>query len=273
MPKISQKTELDFWESLKKRGPKQDIAYARNLPDRTPLFLLEMFLKLETKIAEFCWHEASGIILDAGCGNGELLFRSPTPQSRQIQYVGIDFADNMLRRAAARRNTVEPNGDISFVRGSIVSLPFRSQAFSRVISSGSVTCLTTMTEAEGALKEYHRVLQAEGLLFVDFTDRMSILGLIGEICSKVDYLPPRLFSKAEFRTILESVGFIIIGLREFDYRPRQNAILLRIWRRASKKFEDTKIGDFIENWMIPKMSSVKVFGSRVYVKCERHVER
>jgi hypothetical protein len=126
-----------------------------------------------------------------------------------------------------------------------------------------------MAEAEGALTEYHRVLDTDGLLLVDFTDRISVLGLIGKICSKIDYLPPRLFSKKEFRKILESAGFGLIALREFDYKPRQDSILLRSWRRISGRFNKTVFRKPVENWMIPKLSSIKLFGSRIYVKCKK----
>ena len=68
--------ELEFWESQKRCGEEIDLKLARDLPDDTPDFILKMMGDFEEDAANFCFSGAQGRVLDAGCGNGNLLLRA-----------------------------------------------------------------------------------------------------------------------------------------------------------------------------------------------------
>ena len=71
-----EKEELDFWEGQKRCGDEMDLKLARDLPDDTPDFILKMMGDFEDEAARFCFSGAQGRVLDAGCGNGNLLLRA-----------------------------------------------------------------------------------------------------------------------------------------------------------------------------------------------------
>jgi SAM-dependent methyltransferase len=139
--KSLQKQELEFWENLKKSGEEIDLRYARDLPDDTPQFILRMLASFERDVANFSFEGCTGLVLDAGCGIGNILMRAmcltsgKQPLKDLIKYVGLDFSRNMLRMAASR------SSDASFAQGCVNNLPFKDEAFDRVVSSGVITCL------------------------------------------------------------------------------------------------------------------------------------
>src|SRR5271157_5317599 len=152
--KSLQKQELEFWENLEKSGEEIDLRYARDLPDDTPEFILRMLAQFEREVAEFSFGGCSGLVLDAGCGNGNILVRamsqtcSKKPIKERIRYVGLDFSRNMLGMAALRSK------DASFAQGCVNHLPFKDETFDRVVSSGVITCLPTVQDAALSLAEF-----------------------------------------------------------------------------------------------------------------------
>ena len=110
-----QKKELEFWEGLNKSGVDVDLKLARDLPDDTPDYILKIMEDFEEEASRFCFSGARGRVLDAGCGNGNLLLRAlrrekgdPVAGQPALQIVGMDFSGNMLGRAALR--AAGPNG-------------------------------------------------------------------------------------------------------------------------------------------------------------------
>ena len=67
-----------------------------------------MLAQFEREVAEFSFEGCSGLVLDAGCGNGNILVRAMSqtsgkkPLKDRIRYVGLDFSRNMLGMAALR---------------------------------------------------------------------------------------------------------------------------------------------------------------------------
>lgn len=86
-----------FWETLKKEGEELELRYARDLPDDTPRFILGHIAEFEKDVARYCFSGTRGRILDAGCGNGNLLMHALKMHPGSIKsYTGMDFSMNML---------------------------------------------------------------------------------------------------------------------------------------------------------------------------------
>jgi len=84
-----------------------DLKLARDLPDDTPEFILRMLTDFERDVSSFCFSGAEGLVLDAGCGNGNLLLRAlcdegSLQRAGKTRFIGMDFSRNMLSRAARR---------------------------------------------------------------------------------------------------------------------------------------------------------------------------
>lgn len=261
-----QKAELDFWEELRKSGDETDLKYARDLPDDTPKFILKMLSEFECDVAEFCFGDASGVVLDAGCGNGNLLMRSLCEPGQKVRkYAGLDFSRNMLGRAALRAQHL-PNS--SFLQGCVNCLPFRDQSFDRVISSGVLTCLPTAENALEALNEFNRILKPKGTLVVDFFNSVSHFTMLRKHILREDIGTPEYISPNEFNSYLKSAGFEVRDCRGFDFKPYQGYLFMSKWRQILDPcFIQERFTRAIESKMVPKHPGLSILGYRIYVKC------
>jgi SAM-dependent methyltransferase len=198
-----QKEELAFWESQKKSGDEVELKLARDLPDDTPDFILHMLSEFEREAAEFCFAGAKGRVLDAGCGNGNLLLKALNNEraANRTRFIGMDFSRNMLSRAACRAD-----GRAGFLQGSVTGLPFRDQSFDWLASSGVLTCLPTCQEATEALREFNRVLNPGGVLVLDCFNRISHYTLLRKYLFREPINPPEYVSPTDFRQELEDAG-------------------------------------------------------------------
>lgn len=266
-----QKEELEFWEDQKRCGEEIDLKLARDLPDDTPDFILKMMGDFEEEASRFCFSGAQGRVLDAGCGNGNLLLRAlknktgrEKTDSSALQIVGMDFSGNMLGRAALRSRGDERAG---FLQGSVTSLPFQDRSFDRVVSSGVLTCLPNSHAATRALQEFYRVLKPEGVLVVDFFSRVSHYTLIRKHIFREPINPPEYVSPAEFQMALEEAGFAVLAFRGFDFKPCQGYLFMSRWRPViDPGFFQERLSRMLVRRILPG-KGLNLLGYRIYVKC------
>ncbi len=262
-----QKDEQVFWERLEKNGVEVELKYARDLPDDTPKFILRMLAEFESDVAEFCFSDAKGLVLDAGCGNGNLLMRAMP--SREADYVGTDFSRNMLGRAATRAKDKDEK-DALFLQSSVDRLPFKDQSFDRVICSGVLTCLPTVGDATAALKEFQRVLKPGGVLVVDFFNRMSHFTIIRKHLFREAINPPEYVSPLAFRAELERAGFEVLAYRGFDFKLCQGYLFMSSLRPIIDPcFVQERFSRFLESRVVPRRPWMSLLGYRVYVRCRK----
>jgi len=115
---------LAFWERQWRSGSVCDLKRARHLPNDTPEFILQLQREFEERAEAFCFAGSKGMVLDAGCGKGNLLLKSLETgmiESDNARIIGIDFSSNMLSLARLRAMH-DPRA--AFVGGCITSLPF-----------------------------------------------------------------------------------------------------------------------------------------------------
>ncbi len=274
MDRRQEKGELDFWEGQKRCGEEVDLKLARDLPDDTPDFILEMMDDFEEEAARFCFSGAQGLVLDAGCGSGNLILRALKNEKcgdkkgrTALQVVGIDFSGNMLGRAALR---AADEDQVGFLQGSVTGLPFRDLSFDRVVSSGVLTCLPNSPAAAMALQEFYRVLKPEGVLVVDFFSRISHYTLIRKHLFREPINPPEYVSPGEFQRVLEEAGFEVLACRGFDFKPCQGYLFLSRWRKIIDPcYFQERLSRFLERKVLPRRPRLNLLGYRIYVKCIR----
>jgi len=263
--------ELDFWEAQTRCGDSVDLKLARDLPDDTPEYILKIMADFEEEASGFCFSGAEGLVLDAGCGNGNLLLRAlkknrggVVDSQPKFRVVGMDFSGNMLSRAARR---AEDDGRAAFLQGSVNSLPFRDSCFDHVVSSGVLTCLPHIEAATEALQEFYRILKPEGTLAVDFFNRSSHYTLIRRHIFKESIRPPEYMTAAEFYGALEEAGFAVVSCRGFDYKPCQGYLFLSPWRAMiDPGYIQERLSTILERRIDPGCS-LNLFGYRIYVRC------
>ncbi len=266
--KSLQKDEHMFWERLEKNGVEVELKYARDLPDDTPEFILRMLAEFERDVAEFCFSGAEGTVLDAGCGNGNLLMRAMP--SLKADYIGTDFSRNMLCRAAARAGNAKDAllKRALFLQSSVDHLPFKDRSFDRVICSGVLTCLPTVSNAAAALREFQRVLKPGGVLVVDFFNRTSHFTIVRRRLFKEKISPPEYVSPFAFRSELEDAGFEVLTYRGFDFKLYQGYLFMSSLRPIIDPcFVQERFSRLMEAYVVPKIPELSLLGYRVYVKC------
>jgi len=265
------KEEYEFWENLHKEGDGLDLRYARDLPDDTPEFILDLLARFEEDVTDFCFSGAGGRVLDAGCGNGNLLMRAIRmfPQCH-MSYVGMDFSKNMLRMAATRSADVK---NVSLSQGCINRLPFKDEAFDQVISSGVITCLSSVEEAADSLAEFHRVLAPGGTLVVDFFNQASHFTMVRKHILREAITPPEYILPSLFRAMVEDAGFQVQAYRGFDYKPYQGYLFMSRWAGIiDPGFVQEKLSRLIETKLVQRLPWVNLLGYRIYIRCTKAQE-
>lgn len=137
--------------------------------------------ELEFVLGAFTHLESNSLrILDAGCGPG----RHTIALAKQCHHiVALDFSENMLEitQASARVEGVATR--VAFVQSDIRVLPFAAQSFDGIICMEVLEHLPSRLEdAEVALREFHRVLQNNGVLLVEAPLRPH-----GHLCASHPY--------------------------------------------------------------------------------------
>jgi len=102
-------------------------------------------------------------VLDLGCGTGwtsRMIAKAVANNARQGQVVGLDVADEMIRRARAASKEHE---NVMFVLGSAQEIPWEENFFDKVLS---VESFYYYADQDRALAELFRVLAPKGALYI-----------------------------------------------------------------------------------------------------------
>jgi demethylmenaquinone methyltransferase / 2-methoxy-6-polyprenyl-1,4-benzoquinol methylase len=132
-------------------------------------------------------------VLDACCGTGDLAIAA---RSRGADVVGLDFSEAMLERARGK------SGEIEWVRGDVLALPFDDASFDAVTVGFGVR---NVDDLEAGLGELHRVLRPGG--------RLGIL----EITRPHGALAP--FYRVWFDRVVPAIGRAVPGGAAYTYLP------------------------------------------------------
>ncbi len=155
------------------------------------------------------------IILDIGCGSGFYIhLLLPT----KATIIGCDIDMSLLKKAGSRGLSAS-----GLVQGSVYSLPFRDNAFDKVIAS---EVLEHLEDEQKALSEIRRVMKKKATLAVSVPNKnypfcwdplnkaREALGL-GHFHRDRHFLAGiwsmhlRLYSKEELKTVLGENGFVV----------------------------------------------------------------
>ena len=132
-------------------------------------------------------------VLDACCGTGDLAIAA---RDRGASVVGLDFSERMLEHARAKR------GDIDWVSGDLLSLPFEDGSFDAVTVGFGVR---NVDDLSAALAEMRRVLRPAG--------RVGIL----EITRPRGAAAP--FYRLWFDRLVPLLGRVLPGGSAYTYLP------------------------------------------------------
>ncbi len=112
--------------------------------------------------------ENGDLVLDVGCGEGRHTLSAYLLSGTNIRLhaIGLDLGATDLQTAQTRFADMDqqnPRKQVSFVRGSAMTLPFADASVDKVICS---EVLEHLPDYQGALQEIKRVLKPGGLLAI-----------------------------------------------------------------------------------------------------------
>lgn len=123
------------------------------------LFPSVFYQALHQRLLEYVDLPEFAHILDLGCGTGRLLDRLAT-HFPQLQGTGLDFSEKMLDRSRDRNRYPDR---ITYIRGSVESLPFDVGQFDAVFSTIS---FLHYPQPQTVLSEVSRVLRPGGRFYL-----------------------------------------------------------------------------------------------------------
>jgi SAM-dependent methyltransferase len=155
------------------------------------------------------------VVLDVACGPGNFTREFARAVGETGLAAGIDASPTMLARAV--RDTPDPYGNIAYIRGDAVELPFRDQSFDAVCCFAA---LHMFAEPFRALDHMARVLTKGGriALFTSCRTRSAPLRTIDGFLGARSGM--RMFERDEITGALRERGFIdlsqrVAGLTQF----------------------------------------------------------
>jgi ubiquinone/menaquinone biosynthesis C-methylase UbiE len=172
-------------------------------------------------------------VLDLGCGTGwasRRLARIATAG----EVVGIDVADEMLRRAEQASAGIK---NVRYIWGSAESIPAEDNYFTKVLS---VESFYYYADQGRALDEVRRVLAPGGKLFILinlYADNAYSLRWVEEL-----KVPVHALSEAEYLRLLEQHGFAAQAQRIPDRTPTPEEYSGKWFKNAQELRDFKRIG-------------------------------
>lgn len=148
---------------------------------------------------------ATEIVLDIGCGTGELERLLLETHSNQ-QIVGVDLSEQML---AIARQKCQSYAHVAFHLASATALPFDDHSYDRVVSASSFHYFDA---PQTALIEIKRVLKPTGTLVVlDWCKDYWLCRIYDWVLKRVDPAYRQCYTQREFHALLADAGFEILA--------------------------------------------------------------
>ena len=177
-------------------------------------------------------------VLDLGCGTGwtsRMMAKAVGNGERPGQVVGLDVADEMIRRARAA--SVE-HENLMYILGSALEIPWGENFFDKVLS---VESFYYYPDQERALAELFRVLAPKGELYIRinlYRDNHYSLRWVGEL-----KVPVQVRSEQEYVELLKRHTFEDVrALRVPDLTPTPGEYVGRWFANAEELRDFKRIG-------------------------------
>jgi ubiquinone/menaquinone biosynthesis C-methylase UbiE len=170
-------------------------------------------------------------VLDLGCGTG-WASRRIARVVKDGEVVGIDVADEMLRRAEAASTS---SANVRYLWGSAEGLPLPDNHFNKVLS---VESFYYYADQGAALDELRRVMAPGGRLFILinlYKDNHYSLRWVGQL-----KVPVQALSQAEYISLLQKHGFVDVEARRIPDRSPTPETYCGKWFKDAEELRDFK---------------------------------
>lgn len=168
-------------------------------------FVRVMYDEIIKRIDKF----QNGILLDVGCGTGNILSR--LYENKKLYLCGLDISNKMIE--VARRNL---NDDILLKVGDAEFIPWPDNTFDIILCNAS---FHHYPNPQKVLLEMKRVVKADGKLIIGDPTAppliRQVLNFIFGICHNGDY---KIYSLKEMKKLLRRCGFRPFEFKKINYK-------------------------------------------------------
>ena len=145
-------------------------------------------------------------VLEVGCGRGATLLNLV---KHGAVGSGLDYADNAIDFCKELQQKAGVNGNVRFLRGDALDLPFDDGTFDLVYSIGLIE---HFANPKPLLAQQFRVLKPGGIMIVQVPQKYSLYTLMKKPLTKFGIwrygVWETQFSDAELRRAVEATGFV-----------------------------------------------------------------
>lgn len=187
-------------------------------------------------------------VLDVGCGTGWLA-RRLAPLLQQGRVVGMDVAEEMVRRATQASNGF---ANVQFITGNVSKIPWADRDFTKVLS---VESAYYWPEPADGLKEIVRVLRPSGSawILINYYRDNPHCHQWGPILG----IPTHLLSAGEWANLFSAAGFSgVAHQRILDESPSPEVYTGRWFRDAEQLRAFKREGALLVHGTKPENSSI-----------------
>ena len=152
--------------------------------------------------------QPSGVLLDCGCGPGDILMRIHTRASKFF-LIGVDGSQAMIALAVKRISEQGLHNTIHFIQGDAKKINFFSNSLDVVISNSLVHHLL---DPRPFWEEIRRVCKTGGIVLIRDLSRPSTVEASRDIVEKYSGTEPQLLKDLFFHSLKAS--FTVAEIRE-----------------------------------------------------------
>lgn len=160
-------------------------------------------------------------VLELACGTGQITFRMA---AKSHTWEATDYSENMIKEAQKRNTDENKCEKLHFCVQDATDLTYEDESFDVVVIANA---LHIMPEPDAALKEMHRVLKKDGILFAPtFVYEKGYSKLLIWLMEKAGFKTYHKWQKDEFAEYVGSKGFRIIDTTMVKGKPLFECVLI-----------------------------------------------
>lgn len=204
---MTDNTNKDFWERMAKIYTafmaKNDAAYGEISK------LLEPYIDSEKSV------------LELACGTGQITF---SMAGKSGSWEATDYSENMIKEVGKRNQGENKCEQLRFCVQDATNLTYEDEKFNVVVIANA---LHIMPQPQKALKEIHRVLKKDGILFAPtFVYERGYPKMSIWLMEKAGFKTYHKWQSNELKEYVGNRGFRVVGTTLIKGKPLSECVLI-----------------------------------------------